>query len=67
MLLVQAQNFYERVSGVKHQVSILFQKRRCYIVEVDGEFWSTAETRGEAFDEVVDILKVYRWSPVPLV
>ena len=64
MILIQAQNFYERYTGLKHSIAILFTRRRCYEVRVDDEFYSTAETRGQAFDEVADILSITNWSPI---
>lgn len=65
-MFVYGQNFYERYDGEAHRVEILFHytDRRCYTVEVDGEFYSTAENRAEAYDEVVDIIKTMNWSPI---
>lgn len=65
-MLVYGQKFYERYDGEPHMVEILFSYvgGRCYTVTVDGEFYSTAEHRAEAFDEVVDIIRVMNWAPV---
>lgn len=68
-MLVHDQNFYDRHTGKRHNISITFEyvARRLYIVWVDEEFHSYNETEGEAFDKVADILKSANWSPVKLV
>ena len=64
MLLVQAQNFYERGTGEKHEVTVLFADRRVYEVRIDDEFYATAESRGQAFDEVVDLIKAHNLTSI---
>ena len=66
-MLVHDQKFYERFTGVPHRVEVLFDYRsgrKCYDIYVDTEFWATAESKGEAYDEIEDILKVYHLSPI---
>lgn len=66
---VQTQNFYDRQTGDKHEVSIFFVydnvvSRKSHDVTVDGKKYASAEFKGQAFDEVVNILKETGWSPV---
>ena len=61
---VYRQTFYERHTGVPHKITTDFMARRVYEVRVDGEFYATAENRVQAYDEVVDILKTERWTPI---
>lgn len=67
-MLVHDQNFYERHTGKKHNVSITFEyvARRLYVVWVDEELYGYSETEGNAFDKVAEILKTTNWSPVKL-
>ena len=55
-ILKYNQSIYERFTGIKHIVQILFTGRRCYEVRFDDEFYATAENMARALDEVVDIL-----------
>ena len=69
MIHVQTQNFYERHTGDKHEVTVLFGwispvSHGHYQVRVDGEFYSDHDSKLHAFDEVVDIIKTNNWSPV---
>lgn len=61
---VYRQTFYERHTGDPHKITTDFVSRRVYEVRVDGEFYVTAETRWQAMDEVVHILKCEGWTPV---
>ena len=66
---VQTQNFYDRQTGDKHTVSIFFVydnvvSRKRHDVVVDGKKYASAESKGRAFDEVVNVLKGTGWSPV---
>lgn len=45
-------------SGNAYTIEILYRLER-YEVRVDGEFWGTAETEFEAWEEVSDIFKAY--------
>ena len=69
MILVQAQTFYEKATGRKHEVSIIFGginpiSNGCYEVLIDGQKHSATKSKGRAFDEVVNIIKATRWVPV---
>lgn len=69
MINIRTQNFYEKYTGEKHEVAINFRwfnsvSNGRYEVRVDGEFYSTAEHQAQAFDEVVDIIKINNWSPI---
>ena len=65
-MMIHSQNFYERHTGDRHEVQITFEcnGRKVYEVRVDGEFYSTAESKVQAFDEVVDIIRYFNWSPL---
>ena len=63
-MLVHHQTFYERYSGIPHIIDIVFAGRRIYNVLVDDEFYATAEHKLEAYDEAVDIIRNYGWSPI---
>ena len=69
MLNVMTQNFYEKFTGEKHEVVINLVgyinplgSEHHYEVRVDDEFYSTAESRAEAYEEVEDIVKTNNWS-----
>ena len=69
MTHVQTQHFYERHTGDKHDVTILFgwnsaARRGHYTVKVDGEFYSDHESKLSAFYEVVDIIKANNWTSI---
>lgn len=68
-MLVHDQNFYDRRTGKRHNISITFEyvATRLYTVWVDEEFHSDSKTKGEAFDKAVEVLKATNWSPVKLV
>lgn len=61
---VYRQSFYEKITGERHEITTNFVSRRVYEVRVDGDFYATAESRCQAFDEVSDILKTTGWSPL---
>ncbi len=63
-MLIQQQIFYEPYTGVPHIIDIVFAGKRIYNVLVDDEFYATAEHRLGAFEEVADIIRNYRWSPI---
>ena len=69
MIHIQTQRFYERHTGDAHEVTITFGgispvSRGYYKVSVDGEFYSNHDSKRQAYDEVVDIIKTNRWSPI---
>ena len=69
MIHIQTQSFYERYTGDRHEVSIMFghispASRGRYEVRVDGEFYSDHDSKLRAFDEVADIVKAENWSAV---
>ena len=64
MLFVQAQKFYERFTGQRHEVAVWFHNRRVYEIRVDGEFYATAENKAQVFDEVVDIISLNNWTSI---
>ena len=69
MIHIQTQNFYERHTGTKHEVTISFGginpvSRGYYRVTVDGEFHSIADDKGKAFNDVVDIIKQNDWTSI---
>ena len=35
-----------------------------YDVRVDGDFYSDHDSKAQAFDEIVDIIKTYNWTPI---
>lgn len=65
-MFAYGQNFYERITGIKHRIEVQFHynNRRVYEVRVDDEFYSTAETRAQAYDEVADIIRSNNWSGI---
>lgn len=65
-MFISGQDFYERMSGEKHRVVVLFEWRggRCYDVWVDDEFYATAEHKSGAYEEIVDIIRTFNWSPL---
>lgn len=69
MVHVQTQTFFERHTGARHEVSINFgginpASNGRYEVRVDDQFYSTADHKAAAFEEVVDIIKHNNWTPV---
>lgn len=69
MIHIQTQSFYERHTGEKHEISVLFGNispvsRGRYEVRVDGKFYSDHDSKLKAFDEVVDIINAEKWSAV---
>lgn len=69
MVHIQTQNFYERHTGDRHEVTVVFGHtspvcRGRYDVRVDGEFYSDHDSKAQAFDEIVDIIKANNWSPI---
>lgn len=69
MIHIQTQKFYERYTGEEHEVTILFGHispvcRGRYEVRLDGEFYTDHDSKAQAFDEIVDILKTTNWSPL---
>ena len=61
-MLVHDQMFYDIVTGIPHRIEVLFDyrsNRKCYDIYVDTEFWSTADDRGQVYDEIEGILTVY--------
>lgn len=69
MIHIQTQKFFERHTGDEHEVTIMFGGinpvcRGYYEVRVDGEFYSNHDSKLQAFDEVVDIIKINNWTPV---
>lgn len=68
-MLVHDQNFYDRRTGKRHNISITFEyvATRLYTVWVDEEFHGDSKTRGEAFDKAAEVLKTTNWSPVKTV
>lgn len=65
-LYVYGQRFYERFTGVPHDITVLFRYDgdKHYDVEVDDEFYSTAESRAEAREEIEDIVIANNFSPI---
>lgn len=69
MVLVHTQKFYEKYTGEKHEIAVTFGwispvSRGTYRVTVDDEFYSNHDSRGQAFDEVADIIKVNNWTSI---
>ncbi|MBQ6679510.1 MAG: hypothetical protein IJM76_05750 [Lachnospiraceae bacterium] len=69
MVHVQTQRFYEKYTGAPHEVTVTFGhvsivSHGWYDVRVDGEFWSNHDSKAQAFEEVVDIIKTNGWSPI---
>ena len=69
MIHIQTQSFYEKHTGDKHEVTIMFGhispvSRGRYEVQVDGGFYSDHDSKRQAFDEIVDIIKVNNWTPL---
>ena len=69
MINIQTQSFYEKYTGIKHEISINFGwispvSNGRYEVCVDDEFYSTAEHKAQAFEEVIDIIKTNNWTPI---
>ena len=69
MINIHHQNFYEKYTGIKHEVAINFgwinpSSHGYYEVRVDDEFYSNHDSKNQAFDEVVDIIKYNNWSPL---
>lgn len=53
------------LDGTRHRISIARSEHGCYyVIRVDGQFWSTAETLAEAGDEVADIIQANRWTQI---
>lgn len=64
-MMIHRQFFYEKYTGQEHEVLIVMPYlRRCYEVRVDNEFYSDHDSKIQAFDEVVDIIKANNWSPL---
>lgn len=69
MIHIQTQLFYEKYTGAEHEVTINFgwisaASKGHYEVRVDGEFYSNHDSKRQAFDEVVDIIKYNNWTPL---
>ena len=69
MIHIQTQKFFERYTGDEHNVVIMFgginsAGRRYYQVIVDDEFYSNHDSKAQAFDEVVDIIKANGWTSI---
>ena len=63
-MMVYRQRLFERITGTSHLITITFESRRVYEVRFDGEFYSTAESRGKALEEAVDIIRIYNLRPI---
>ena len=66
---VAVQNYFERFTGDKHEISITFGhispvSNGHYEVRVDGDFYSSHDSRHHAYDEIEDIVKINNWSPL---
>ena len=66
MISIHTQRFYERFTGTPHDITVTFDYpgRKVYEVRLDGEFYSNHESKREAFDEIVDILRAGNLSAV---
>ena len=69
MIHIQSQRFYERETGVRHYVAIMFDwntqlKTREYTVMVDNKNHSVHDTKSNAFEEVVNIITANNWSSI---
>lgn len=69
MIHVQTQRLYERHTGDAHEVTVLFgginpASPGNYRVVVDGEFHSIHRSKLQAFDEIVEIIKVRDWTSI---
>ena len=63
-MMIYRQRLFERITGISHLITINFESRRVYEVRFDGEFYSTAENKVKAFEEVVDIIKTFDLRPI---
>lgn len=73
-MLILKQRFYEKFTGDPHDILVTKKAeevhddnvkcRRYYVVSVDGEFFSTSESRLQAFDEVADLIKHENWASI---
>ncbi len=59
MTNITTQRVFEK-TGESHNISIDYGYGR-YEINVDDNFYATAETRREADEEVIDIIDTYNW------
>ena len=66
--LTLSKKAYERGTGVRHSFDIyrVYEPHTAaaYIVKLDGEFYTTAESRANAIAEVEDVIKHHGWSHI---
>lgn len=60
------QRFWQRNTGSEFVVSMMRKGPANYDVKVDDQFYSNHESRAAAYDEIVDIIKAFNLSPIPL-
>lgn len=63
MLMIHRQTFYEK-DGTPHEVTLQFVTRRVYEVRVDDEIYAIVESRSQGLEEIEDLLKQTKWSPI---
>ena len=63
MITISTQRFYEKHTGDPHEVTVKFRCRR-YEIHVDGLFYSIHDKKADVYDEIVDIIKIYNWTPI---
>lgn len=69
MIHIQTQSFWEKHTGERHEVTIMFGHINLlssgkYDVRVDGEFYSDHDSRAQALEEISGIVKLNNWSPI---
>lgn len=66
MIHIQTQDFYERHTGDRHEITVMFEytNRKRYEVRVDGEFYSDHDSKAEVFEELIDIIKTNNWAAI---
>lgn len=66
-MMTYRQDFYERTTGDRHQVEIMFSfpGERRYTLTIDGDEIGAYPTEWRALDRVAEILRETGWSPTP--
>lgn len=60
-MMIERYHMYEPASGWKHTVEIVAGNGGYYL-KVDGEFYSTHESRNEAMEEMMDVINSSGWT-----
>lgn len=58
---------YDWFDGSAHKIKTYRMDEGGYRIEVDGAFWCTSEMFSQVYDEVNDIIALYRWKLIPAI